>query len=123
MHQSYLVEHWNIQIFKQFMKENNRVTQMTATILDLIFTNRPELILSSSVNDVRISDHCLISSVLEIKKIKPKSHVHEYRDTKNYNIDTLTSIYQKINQVDSENISPKTWQKIYKARLFFHSMR
>ena len=38
--------------FKQLINKNTRVTQTTATILDLIFTNGPELILSSSVNDV-----------------------------------------------------------------------
>ena len=77
--------------FKQLINENTRITQTTATILDLIFTNRPELILSSSSNDIRICDHCLISAVLEIKKIKHISHGYEYRDMKNYNLDTLNS--------------------------------
>ena len=45
--------------------------------------------------------------------------MHEYRDMKNYNIDTLTSIYLKINPVDHENISPTNMADNLQDKIIF----
>ena len=45
--------------------------------------------------------------------------MHEYRDMKNYNNDTLTSIYQKNNQVDSENILPTNMAENFQDKIIF----
>ena len=53
--QQKLAEITNIFQFEQLMKEPTRVTPITKTLIDVVFTNRPELINVSSVIDLGIS--------------------------------------------------------------------
>ena len=44
----------------QLIKESTRLTPMSATLIDLILTNRPENISRSGVRHLGISDHCML---------------------------------------------------------------
>jgi hypothetical protein len=46
--------------FEQLIKEPTRVTATTKTLIDLAFTNKPELINGSGVIHLGISDHSMI---------------------------------------------------------------
>ena len=42
------------------MDEPSRVTESTSSIIDLVFSNRPEITMRSGVDHMGISDHSLI---------------------------------------------------------------
>ena len=49
--------------FEQLINEPTRVTRMSATLIDLIFTNKKENIIKSGVIHLGISDHSLIFAI------------------------------------------------------------
>ena len=51
----------------QLVDEPTRVTENSATLIDLILTNRPEKMLRSGVFHLGISDHSLIFAVRKFK--------------------------------------------------------
>ena len=50
----------NAYQLEQIFKEPTRVTENPKSLIDLIFSNKPELIIKSGVEHVGISDHSLI---------------------------------------------------------------
>ena len=60
----------------QLVKSHTRITQTSATLIDHIYTNNPDVITEVSVPDLSISDHCPISCPRSIKlpKCEPKTH-------------------------------------------------
>ena len=58
------------------VKSRTRITQTSATHIDHIYTNNPDVITEVSVPDLSISDHCPISCSRSIKlpKCDPKTH-------------------------------------------------
>ena len=60
----------------QLVKLPTRITQTSATLIDHIYTNNPDVITEVSVPDLSISDHCPISCSRSIKlpKCDPKTH-------------------------------------------------
>jgi hypothetical protein len=59
-HTNILAEIINTLQFEQLIKEPTRVTATTKTLIDLAFTNKPELINGSGVIHLGISDHSMI---------------------------------------------------------------
>ena len=57
-----------------------RVTETSASTIDLILSNTPENIVSSGVSHVGISDHSLIYAVRKFVFPKSKSIMREVRD-------------------------------------------
>ena len=55
-----LVDIANLFQLEQQINEPTRVTKTTSTLIDLAFSNRPELIVTSGVEHLGISDHSLI---------------------------------------------------------------
>ena len=45
---------------EQLIKEPTRITSQSQTLIDLAFSNRPEIIIKSGVDHVGMSDHSLI---------------------------------------------------------------
>ena len=60
--------------FEQIIKGHTRITDFTATLLDLAFTNKPENIVGSEIEHVGISDHSLIyiHRKISISRKQPK---------------------------------------------------
>ena len=60
----------------QLLKSPTRITQTSATLIDHIYTNNPDVATEVSVPDLSISDHCPISCSRSIKlpKFEPKTH-------------------------------------------------
>ena len=72
----------------QLVKSPARITQMSATLIDHIDTNNPDVITEDSVPDLSISDHCPISCSRSIKlpKCEPKTHSYiSFRSFKHFN--------------------------------------
>ena len=64
----------------QLVKSPTRITQTSATLIDHIYTNNPDVITEVSVPDLSISDHCPISCSRSIKlpKCEPQTHSYIY---------------------------------------------
>ena len=64
----------------QLVKSPTRITQTSATLIDHIYTNNPDIITEVSVPDLSINDHCPISCSRSIKlpKCEPKTHAYIY---------------------------------------------
>ena len=54
---------------RQLITEPTRITPSSCSLLDLIFTNRPDCVCLSGVSHVSISDHSLVYATPCIRKI------------------------------------------------------
>lgn len=69
---------------EQIIDKPTRITENTSSLLDLIITNRPDLILHSDVTPCHVADHELITMTLIIKKTKRPPVIKTFRDFKHY---------------------------------------
>ena len=83
---------WNSTItllgLTKLVKSPTRITQTSATLIDHIYTNDPDVITEVRVPDLSITDHCPISCSRSIKlpKYAPKSHSYiSFRILKHFN--------------------------------------
>ncbi len=72
--------------------EPTRVTPTSATLLDLVINNKPDLVLAQSVIPQVIADHDLISIKVNIRKPKRKPVIKTFRHLGKYNKDTLCEL-------------------------------
>ena len=73
----------------QIVEVPTRTTSSSATLLDLIITNEPEVIISHDVVPLVIADHDLISAVINISKPKKPTVTKTIRDYRNYSSDAF----------------------------------
>jgi hypothetical protein len=76
--------------YKQLIQELTRVTRNTKSLIDHLFTNKPENIILTGVSKIAISDHYSYPS------LKANTRIIEFRDFKNLNerafLDDIRSI-------------------------------
>ena len=73
---------------KQFIEDPTRITATSKTLLDHIYTNRPEAIIKATVDDLSISDHQPVNCTWRVKLQKIKKNKHTcitYRSFKRFN--------------------------------------
>ena len=66
----------------QLIKEPTRVTQISSTLIDIIFTSDPSKIILSGVSHIGISDHSLVYAVCKIAV--PTKNTHKYVTTRTF---------------------------------------
>jgi len=71
--------------FEQIIDKPTRITENTSSLLDLIITNRPDIIIHFDVIPCHVADHELITMTLNIKKTKRPPVIKTFRDFKHYN--------------------------------------
>ena len=71
---------------KQVIADGTRITSNTASLLDIIATNRPDKVKESGVVHLGISDHSLVYVCLKISLPRDKPKIVESRNLKNYNV-------------------------------------
>ena len=76
---------------KQVIADPTRITSNTASLLDIIATNRPDKVKESGVIHVGISDHSLVYVSLKVSVPRDKPKIVESRNLKNYNINHFNS--------------------------------
>jgi len=76
----------------QVIQKPTRITQFSSTLLDVILTNKPELILNSDVVPCPVADHELITATIDIHKPKRKPIIKTFRCQRNYNQNTLCNL-------------------------------
>jgi hypothetical protein len=78
-----------INQFEQLIKGHTRITDNTATLLDLAFTNKPENIFGAEIEHVGISDHSLIYIQRKISISRKQPKIIITRKYKNYKVDAF----------------------------------
>ncbi len=85
----------------QLINKPTRVTPTSATLLDVIITNKPDIALNTDVVPHPIADHDLISVTLNISKPKFPRNIKTIHELKNYSGDALCNlIFDNINHMN-----------------------
>ena len=92
----------NLYQMVNLINEPTRVTETSASTIDLILSNTPGNIVSSGVSHVGISDHSLIYAVRKFVFPKSKSIMREVRDFKHF---SDRDFYNDLSQVPWEIIT------------------
>jgi hypothetical protein len=77
--------------FQQLISDPTRITANSKTLIDLAFTNKPELINGSGVIHLWISDHSLIYIQRKISVPRKQPKVIKSRNFKHYNSNNFKS--------------------------------
>lgn len=95
----------------QIIDKPTRITDSSSTLLDYIICSKNLKIISTNVCDIsEISDHQLISCILDHNKIQVKPFMYTFRDLKNLNHDNLLNDFCNIptgSVYQSDNINDK----------------
>jgi hypothetical protein len=114
-----LTEFISLNNLHQFINEPTRVTSGSASILDLIITNLPNLVTEVGVGaPVHENDHRTIFGKLNLKTIKRKNFVREMWDFKHANFDDFRERLSNVDWEDcftSDNIDDicKKWSDLF----------
>ena len=71
--------------FSQMVTSPTRITEETASLIDLVLTNMPQNITKAIACDSGCSDHCMIGTVRKLNSLRFKPRVLSCRNYKNYN--------------------------------------
>jgi hypothetical protein len=77
--------------FQQLVSDPTRITANSKTLIDLAFTNKPELINGAGVIHLRISDHSLIYIQRNISVTRKEPKLIKSRNFKHYNSNNFKS--------------------------------
>ena len=69
---------------KQIITKPTRITRTSSTLLDIVITNKVEMVVNSDVTPSPIADHEMISIIINIRKPKSEPEIKTYRSQKNY---------------------------------------
>ena len=108
----------------QVINKPTRVTETTATLTDLILTNKPEYISSAWVLHLGISDHSLIYAVRKFDSPKSRPTIKGVRDFKHFSefhfrADLVQVPWETI-CYDDPNICWTVWKSIFHEILNKH---
>lgn len=77
---------------KQLINKATRITSLSSTLLDVVITNKSEMVLHSDVIPSPVADHELISFTVNIEKPKKIIQSKSFRCLKNYSSDYFSNI-------------------------------
>ncbi len=85
----------------QVIKKPTRITPTSATLLDVVITNKPHIVLSSDVIPHYVAYHDLITITINIRKPKFSTTLTTFWDLRHYDKDTFC--WQLLSEVDNLN--------------------
>ena len=100
----------------QMIKKPTRITSSSATLLDVVVTNRPNMIVNSDVYPCEIADHDLISVQINIAKPKRQPIYKTLRSMCVYNRDAFCNLI--LSETGSLNFMLLTDDVDYQINLF-----
>ena len=80
---------------QNLIKEATRITPSTETLIDVIATNKPELVRTTGVLPLGITDHSLVYATLRLKRKRPPPTVITVRNFKQFNTENLKQTWNK----------------------------
>ena len=110
----------DVNNLKQLVNKLTRVTTVSSTLIDVIFTSHPDNVSCSGVSHVGISDHSLIYSFRKISlptAVKGSSTV-SYRQFKNFDrnrfcLDILAQPWTDLMGIDNPNEMWLKWKSLF----------
>ena len=117
----------NMFQLEQLIKEPTRITSQSQTLIDLAFSNRPEIIIKSGVDHVGMSDHSLtyIHRKISIPRKQPK--IINTRQFKHFNLEAykqdLAKILQNQPQYGDPNILWEDWKRKFLLVADMHALQ
>ncbi|XP_068737945.1 uncharacterized protein [Montipora capricornis] len=81
---------------KQLITQPTRVTEISKTLIDVIFTSNPAIIVDSGIVETHFSDHYLVFAVLNLRMPKPPAAYVFARSYKYYDRQSFLSDLNKI---------------------------
>ena len=111
---------------EQLINEPTRVTRTSATLIDLIFTNRNENVVKSGIIHLVISDHSLVFAVRKFVAPKSWKNVRYVRNFKNFDAtaflnDLSQMIWENVTQYENPNLCWQLWKSFYLQVLNRHA--
>ena len=103
----------------QLIDTPTRITNTSSTLIDVIFTNCQNNIVSTGVSHVSLSDHSLVYAFRKISINSPKGHsTLTYRKFKNFDsarfcYDISTQDWDQVNNSDDPNVMWDIWKKLF----------
>ncbi len=110
----------------QLIKESTRLTPKSATLIDLILTNRPENISRSGVIHLGISDHSLVYAVRKFTLPKGRQKIRQVRNFKNsvendFIRDVSQLPWEMVYQFGDPNLCWQVWKSLLLDALNRHA--
>ena len=81
---------------KQLIIQPTRVTETSKSLIDVIFTSNPAIIVDSGIVETHISDHFLVFAALNLRMPKPPAAYVVSRSYKYYDPQSFLSDLNKI---------------------------
>ena len=104
----------------QLIERPTRVTPTSATLLDLVVTNKPDHVLAKSIVPLVIADHDLISITIDITKPQRQPEIRTLRHFGRYNKDSLCELllsesdnFNQIMDTDDVNLQVNIFNEIF----------
>ena len=105
---------------KQLINEPTRITPLTSTLIDLIFTNQPDNVYCSGVSHIAISDHSLVYVFRKISFPSASKGINliSYRQFKHFNsanfrADIFVQPWGDLQQFHNPNDMWKKWKDLF----------
>ncbi|CAB4026141.1 RNA-directed DNA polymerase from transposon BS [Paramuricea clavata] len=110
----------------QLIKESTRLTPKSATLIDLILTNRPENISRSGVIHLGISDHSLVYAVRKFTLPNGRQKIRQVRNFKNFvENDFIRDVsqlpWEMVYQFGDPNLCWQVWKSLLLDALNRHA--
>lgn len=104
--------------FEQMIKEPTRITENSKTLIDLAFTNKPEIVINSGVVHLGISDHSLIfiQRKFSIPRKEPKiikTRQFKYYNANAFKFDLAMNLQMLSETARDPNVMWEEWKNIF----------
>ena len=113
-----------ISKLNQIIDKPTRITSHSETLLDVVITNKPDMILKHDVSPCEIADHERISISIDLTKPKRKTEIRTYRSLKNYDQNTFCNLIldqlptlNLILETDNVDKQVETFNKVFRNSL------
>ena len=108
--------------YKNLIKVPTRVTEMSSTLLDLVFVSNPSKVYSSSVIDIAIADHKFIFAVYMLKQQRAKPKIVYTQSFRKVNVKQLKHDFEHApwwicSSFDNLDDITWSWQQMYMKTL------
>jgi len=104
----------------QIVNKPTRISNNTATLLDLLITNKPEMLIQSDVLPCQVADHELVSATVNFKKPKRQPQYKTFRSLCNYSQEKLcnkilenTLTLNNILNTDNVDLQTETFTNVF----------
>ena len=77
---------------KQIISKPTRITKNSSTLLDVVITNKPDMVIKSDVEPSSVADHEVISLIINIRKPKKEPVTRTFRTHRNYSQDIFCNL-------------------------------